>query len=118
MYFTIHGFAVARVSVVDCNGATVYHWYVRTGSPVLDYNTAFCGITAAHLRNVYTTLQGLQAALLRHFNASTVLVDHRQENDLCVLRLVHDRAVDTALLFPQHRGLPVLGCGVRWSTTT
>ncbi|KAH9384316.1 hypothetical protein HPB48_026309 [Haemaphysalis longicornis] len=36
MSFTMHGFAVARVSVVDCNGTTVYDLYVRTRSPVLD----------------------------------------------------------------------------------
>ncbi|XP_077554335.1 exonuclease GOR-like [Haemaphysalis longicornis] len=106
MCFTIRGFEVARVSVVDCNGTTVYDSYVRPGSPVLDYNTAFSGITAAHLRNVHTTLQDVQAALLRLFNASTVLVGHGLENDLRVLRMVHGTVVDTAVVFPHHRGLP------------
>ncbi|XP_077543166.1 exonuclease GOR-like [Haemaphysalis longicornis] len=106
MCFTIRGFEVARVSVVDCNGTTVYDSYVRPGSPVLDYNTAFSGITAAHLRNVHTTLQDVQAALLRLFNASTVLVGHGLENDLRVLRMVHGTVVDTAVVFPHHWGLP------------
>ncbi|XP_077544734.1 exonuclease GOR-like [Haemaphysalis longicornis] len=106
MCFTIRGFEVARVSVVDCNGTTVYDSYVRPGSPVLDYNTAFSGITAAHLRNVHTTLQDVQAALLRLINASTVLVGHGLENDLRVLRMVHGTVVDTAVVFPHHRGLP------------
>ncbi|KAH9360565.1 hypothetical protein HPB48_012948 [Haemaphysalis longicornis] len=106
MCFTIRGFEVARVSVVDCNGTTLYDSYVKPGSPVLDYNTAFSGITAAHLRNVHTTLQDVQAALLRLINASTVLVGHGLENDLRVLRMVHDRVVDTAVVFPHHWGLP------------
>ncbi|KAH9360532.1 hypothetical protein HPB48_009334 [Haemaphysalis longicornis] len=106
MCFTIRGFEVARVSVVDCNGTTVYDSYVRPGSPVLDYNTAFSGITAAHLRNAHTTLQDVQAALLRLVNTSTVLVGHGLENDLRVLRLVHGRVVDTAMVFPHYRGLP------------
>ncbi|KAH9361016.1 hypothetical protein HPB48_016548 [Haemaphysalis longicornis] len=106
MCFTIRGLELARVSVVDCNGTTVYDSYVRPGSPVLDYNTAFSGITAAHLRNVHTTLQDVQAALLRLFNVSTVLVGHGLENDLRVLRMVHDTVVDTAVVFSHPWGLP------------
>ncbi|KAH9360567.1 hypothetical protein HPB48_012946 [Haemaphysalis longicornis] len=106
MCFTIRGFEVARVSVVDCNGTTVYDSYVKPGSPVLDYNTAFSGITAAHLRNVHTTLQDGQSVLLRLLNASTVLVGHGLENYLRVLRMVHDRVVDTAMVFTHHWGLP------------
>ncbi|XP_077544780.1 putative exonuclease GOR [Haemaphysalis longicornis] len=106
MCFTIRGFEVARVSVVDCDGATVYDSYVRPGSRVLDYNTPFSGITADHLRNVRTTLQDVQAVLFRLLNTSTVLVGHGLENDLRVLRLVHDTVVDTSIAFPHYRGLP------------
>ncbi|XP_037282204.2 putative exonuclease GOR isoform X1 [Rhipicephalus microplus] len=106
MCFTIRGLEVAKVSVVGSNGATVYDSYVRPGSPVLDYNTAFSGVTADHLRNVRTTLQDVQAVLLRLFTASTVLVGHGLENDLRGLKILHDTVVDTAVVFPHHRGLP------------
>ncbi|XP_077509795.1 RNA exonuclease 1 homolog isoform X2 [Amblyomma americanum] len=106
MCFTIRGLEVAKVSVVGANGATVYDSYVRPGSPVLDYNTAFSGVTADHLRNVRTTLQDVQAVLLRLFTASTVLVGHGLENDLRGLKILHDTVVDTAVVFPHHRGLP------------
>ncbi|KAH9384632.1 putative exonuclease GOR isoform X1 [Haemaphysalis longicornis] len=106
MCFTIRGLEVTKVSVVGSNGATVYDSYVRPGSPVLDYNTAFSGVTAEHLRNVRTTLQDVQAVLLRLFTASTVLVGHGLENDLRGLKLLHDTVVDTAVVFPHHRGLP------------
>lgn len=106
MCFTIRGLEVAKVTVVGADGATVYDAYVRPGSPVLDYNTAFSGVTAEHLRNVRTSLQDVQAVLLRLFTASTVLVGHGLENDLRGLKLVHDTVVDTAVLFPHHRGLP------------
>ncbi|XP_077541235.1 exonuclease GOR-like [Haemaphysalis longicornis] len=105
MCFTIHVFEAARVSLVDCNGTTVHYSYVRPGSPVLGYNTTFNGITAAHLLNVNTTLQDVQAALLRLFNASTGLVSHGLENDRHVLRLVHDQ-VEIAVVLPHHQGLP------------
>ncbi|XP_077557577.1 exonuclease GOR-like [Haemaphysalis longicornis] len=107
MSFTIHGFEVARVSVVDCIDTTVYDSYMRPGSPVLDNNTAFSGVSTAPLRNVHTTLQGVQAALLRLFTRLTVLVGHGLEDDLRVLMRVHD-SVDMAVVFPHHRGLPYL----------
>lgn len=106
MCFTIHGFEVARVSLVDCNGTAVYYSYVRPGSPVLGYNTTFGAITEAHLRNVNTTLQDVQVALHRPFNASTGLVSHGLENDRRVLRLVHDQVVEIAVVLPHHQGLP------------
>ncbi|KAH9379275.1 hypothetical protein HPB48_017348 [Haemaphysalis longicornis] len=104
--FALRGFKVARVSVIDYNGTTLDDSNVRPGSPVHDYNTAFSGIAAAHLRHAHITLQNIQVALLRLYNASTVLVGHGLDNDLSGLRLVQDRVVDRAVVFPHHRGLP------------
>ncbi|XP_077544038.1 RNA exonuclease 1 homolog [Haemaphysalis longicornis] len=106
MCFTIRGLEVAKVSVVSWDGATAFETYVRPTSPVLDYNTSFSGVTAEHLRNVQTTLKDVQKVLLRLFTASTVLVGHGLENDLRVLKLIHDTVVDTAMLFPHRQGLP------------
>ncbi|XP_077548339.1 exonuclease GOR-like [Haemaphysalis longicornis] len=106
MCFTIRGLEVVKVSVVGWNGVTVYDSYVKPGSPVLDYNTPFSGVTAETLRNVRTTLQDVQSVLLRLFTASTILVGHGLENDLRVLKLLHDSVVDTSIVFPHHRGLP------------
>lgn len=36
----------------------------------------------------------------------TILIGHALDNDLRALRLVHQRVVDTAALFPHARGLP------------
>ncbi|XP_077548353.1 exonuclease GOR-like [Haemaphysalis longicornis] len=105
MSVTIRGFEAARVSVVDCKGRTVYDSSVWSGSPVLDYNAAFRGIITVHLRNVHPTLKYVQTAPLRLSNASTVLVGQALENDLRVLRLVHHRVVETAVVFPHLRGL-------------
>ncbi|XP_077528298.1 RNA exonuclease 1 homolog [Haemaphysalis longicornis] len=106
MCFTIRGLEVAKVCVVSWDGATVFETYVRPTSPVLDYNTSFSGVTAEHLSNVQTTLKDVQKVLLRLFTASTVLVGHGLENDLRVLKLIHDTVVDTAMLFPHRQGLP------------
>ncbi|XP_077545477.1 putative exonuclease GOR [Haemaphysalis longicornis] len=106
MCFTIRGLEVTKVSVVGWDGTPVYESYVRPSSPVLDYITAISGVTAEHLRNVQTRLQDVQAALLRLFSASTVLVGHGLENDLRVLKLLHDMVVDTAVIYPHNKGLP------------
>ncbi|XP_077551138.1 putative exonuclease GOR [Haemaphysalis longicornis] len=106
MCFTIRGLEATKVSVVGWDGTPVYESYVRPSSPVLDYITAISGVTAKHLRNVQTRLQDVQAALLRLFSTSTVLVGHGLENDLRVLKLLHDMVVDTAVIYPHNKGLP------------
>ncbi|KAH9360696.1 hypothetical protein HPB48_011480 [Haemaphysalis longicornis] len=107
MCFTICGFEATKVSVVGWDSTPVYESYVRPSSPVVDFITAISGVTLEHLHNVKTRLQDVQAALLCLFSTSTVLVGHGLENDLRVLKLLHDMVVDTAVIFPQHKGLPL-----------
>ncbi|KAH8155551.1 uncharacterized protein LAJ45_00561 [Morchella importuna] len=45
--------------------------------------------------------------LLSYIDADTPLIGHALENDLGVLRLCHGAIVDTAVLFPHARGLPM-----------
>ena len=45
--------------------------------------------------------------LLEHLTSPTPLIGHALENDLLAARLVHGTVVDTVLLFPHPRGLPV-----------
>ncbi|KAH6655465.1 hypothetical protein BKA67DRAFT_657403 [Truncatella angustata] len=47
----------------------------------------------------------------------TPLVGHAIENDLNTLRIVHPMVVDTVLLFPHQRGLPIRN-GLKWLTET
>lgn len=48
-----------------------------------------------------------RALLLTHLTTTTPLLGHALENDLNAVRLVHPSIVDTALLFPHPRGLPL-----------
>ena len=48
-----------------------------------------------------------RALLLTHLTTATPLLGHALENDLNAVRLVHPSIVDTALLFPHPRGLPL-----------
>lgn len=42
---------LARVSIVDKNGITVYDKYVKITEPVTDYRTKVSGILPEHLEN-------------------------------------------------------------------
>lgn len=106
MVLTAAGHALARASLVGPEGAVLYDTLVRPTEPVTDYLTEFSGMTAEKLADVPVTLEDVQAKLLELLTDRNILVGHSLENDLHALRLVHNRVVDTALLYPHPRGWP------------
>ena len=56
MVETAAGSALARVTLVDEAGAVVYDSLAQPDMPVIDYKTAYSGITATMLQGVTTTL--------------------------------------------------------------
>lgn len=106
MVMTASGPALARVSAVDAEGRQLLDMFVRPTEEVTDHLTAFSGITAEHLQDVSAALPDAQARLLELVSEDTVLVGHSLENDLQALRLVHERVVDTVLLYPHSLGWP------------
>ena len=55
------------------------------------------------MQGVTTTLAQIQQQVLQHVGPETLLVGHALENDLKVLKLVHLRNLDTAMLYPHAR---------------
>ncbi|XP_035166688.1 RNA exonuclease 1 homolog isoform X4 [Oxyura jamaicensis] len=104
--YTTQGLELTRVTVVDDKLQVVYDTFVKPDSEVVDYNTRFSGVTEDDLKNTTTTLQDVQAILLNLFSADTILIGHSLENDLFALKLIHDKVVDTSLIFPHRLGLP------------
>ena len=103
---TIAGLELTRVSVVNEQGIVVYDEFVKPANPILDYNTEYSGITAAHLESVERTVADVQAALRAILKREHILLGHSLENDLRALKIVHRRVLDTALLFSDSRGHP------------
>lgn len=58
------------------------------------------------MKGVKTKLRDVQAVLLSKFTADTILIGHSLESDLKVLKLIHEKVVDTSLVFPHKFGLP------------
>ncbi|KAL1731028.1 hypothetical protein EV714DRAFT_283738 [Schizophyllum commune] len=108
MIYTTGGMRVARVSLIDGAGATIFDDFVKMdeGVKVLDYNTRFSGIRPEHLERATHDLAGIRERLHALMDADSILVGHALENDLKTLRIIHHRCVDTALLFPHGSGAP------------
>jgi RNA exonuclease 1 len=109
MIYTIGGFRIARVSVVDVSGEEVFDEFIKLddGVKVVDLNTRFSGIhPEEYAARSVLPLESIRRALARFISADTILIGHALDNDLRALRLVHRRVVDTAALFPHSRGPP------------
>jgi RNA exonuclease 1 homolog len=94
------------VTVIDSSLKVAFETLVRPSNRVIDYNTKFSGIKEGDLDSVSTTLEDVQESLLNIINSQTILIGHSLENDLKALKIVHERVIDTAVLFPHRRGLP------------
>jgi len=77
---------------------------VKPARPVRDYLTQYSGITAKMLNSVTTRLEEVQIVIAATIKAGDILIGHSLENDLRALCLVHDKVVDTALLFRTNNG--------------
>lgn len=119
MVFTTLGFELARITIIDFfapvafkkatttdtaatndnnNYIIVYDKLVRPKGQVLDYNTKFSGISQINEHNSISYEQFLQE-LNEIMDSSTIFIGHGLENDMNVMRLIHHRIIDTALLF-------------------
>uniref|UniRef100_A0A336LED7 CSON004167 protein n=1 Tax=Culicoides sonorensis TaxID=179676 RepID=A0A336LED7_CULSO len=106
MCYTRTGLELTRITVVNFDEKVVYDSFVKPESEVVDYNTTYSGITAETLENVKTTIREVQAVLLSMFHADTILVGHSLDSDMKAVKLLHDKVVDTSILYPHKMGFP------------
>ncbi|EDV26268.1 uncharacterized protein TRIADDRAFT_63711 [Trichoplax adhaerens] len=106
MCYTSNGMELCRITLIDHNIKIICDTLVKPSGRVIDYNTRFSGVTESDMEGINVTLRDVQATLLSYINGDTILVGHGLEHDLLVLKLIHEKIVDTALVFPHRRGLP------------
>nr|XP_010300716.1 PREDICTED: RNA exonuclease 1 homolog [Balearica regulorum gibbericeps] len=104
--YTTRGLELTRVTVVDDKLQVVYDTFVKPDGKVVDYDIRLSGATEDDLKNTKTSLRDVQAILLNLFSADTILIGHGLENDLFVLKLIHNTVVDTSVVFPHRLGFP------------
>ncbi|KAG5671566.1 hypothetical protein PVAND_001759 [Polypedilum vanderplanki] len=107
MCYTVCGFELTRLTIVDYDEKVVYDKFVRPQNRVIDYNTRYSGITEATLSSKDAlTLPEIQAVLLSLFHSRTILIGHSLESDFKSLKLIHSTVVDTSVLYPHKMGFP------------
>ena len=104
---TDDAFSLARISLVDWSGNPILDSYVKPPLPIKEYNTQYSGITPAHLEHCTTTLADIQKKLSELIGPESIICGHSLESDLCALKMTHPFIIDTALLYPHPRGLPL-----------
>ncbi|PVV00577.1 hypothetical protein BB560_005038 [Smittium megazygosporum] len=104
MCSTTLGIELIRLTVIDHTGSVLIDELVKPEGEVLDLNTRFSGVHS--LSGAIYTLSEIKDLLLKFVHSETILVGHALENDLRVLRIVHDKIIDTSYLFPHKKGLP------------
>ncbi|KAF8923395.1 hypothetical protein BGZ58_003010 [Dissophora ornata] len=71
---------------------------VKPSHNVLDLNSRFSGIVS--LEGAKYTLDQARRRLLQLIDKDTIIIGQSLENDFKVLRLIHTRVIDTAMLYP------------------
>ncbi|KAG0231834.1 hypothetical protein B0O80DRAFT_462450 [Mortierella sp. GBAus27b] len=102
MCYTTGGFELIRISAIDKSGKTIMDELVKPKHNVLDLNSRFSGITS--LDGAKYTLEEARSKFLELIDSNSIIIGQSLENDFKVLRLVHNRVIDTAMLYPHpHR---------------
>lgn len=137
MGYTVHGLELVRLTAVSWpTGEVLLDILTQPVGEILDLNTRFsgvrpedmalaerCGVGSDHRPTLVPAQDPTQKPesrlkiaaspkiardlLFTIISAETPLIGHGLENDLNAVRIVHPTCVDTVLLFPHSRGLPM-----------
>jgi DNA polymerase III epsilon subunit-like protein len=108
MAYTDGGLEVVSLSIISLPTGTVLHnSLVEPDFDLIDDNFRFSGVKEAdilHAKQAGTCLPGIHGArarVLEFVNKDTIIVGHGLDHDLKKLRLVHDRIIDTAIVYSE-----------------
>ncbi|XP_072157555.1 uncharacterized protein [Bemisia tabaci] len=105
MVFTTKGRELARLTIIDVKLRTVFDKLIKPKGALLDCITQWSGITEADLKTATVSFEEVQRYVKKLFNSKTILVGHGLENDLRSMKVLHDKIVDTSVVFP-HKYAP------------
>ncbi|KAG8168646.1 hypothetical protein KVR01_001395 [Diaporthe batatas] len=130
MGYTVYGMELVRLTATSWpDGAELLDVLVQPFGEILDLNSQYSGVFAEDLaravswskdwvppaqqpgeRKILQKVSSPEAArqlLFSSISPDTVLIGHGLENDLNAMRMVHPKVVDTILVYPHKRGLPI-----------
>jgi RNA exonuclease 1 len=94
-------YVLAWLAVTSISGEVLLDTLVKPSEPVTDYLTQFSGVSAEKLADVTTTLADARSLMFGVIDAQTFICGHSLENDFHALELLHDRVLDTSVLYPR-----------------
>ena len=102
MVTTTEGDELVRLSCIESSGKTVIDEYFTPIGRVLDYHTQFSGITQEILDSKAPkgdkSLDAVEL-LSKIADSRTIIVGHSLENDFRAMKLIHERVIDTSLVY-------------------
>lgn len=130
MGYTVYGMELIRVTATSWpDGAELIDVLVQPFGEILDLNSRYSGVWPEDLargvswtkdwkapeqkpgeRKILQKVSSPEIArelLFSLIDPDTILIGHGLENDFNAMRMVHPRLVDTILLYPHKRGLPI-----------
>ncbi|KAG2735478.1 hypothetical protein G9P44_001692 [Scheffersomyces stipitis] len=105
MGYTTRGSELLRVTAVDFfSGKDVLDIFVRPYGEVVDLNTRYSGVS--EIKPEAVSFHEMLNQLGHIMDKNTILVGHGLENDMNAMRLIHNRIIDTSILYPKHKATP------------
>lgn len=105
MGFTTQGFELLRITAVDFfSGNEVIDVLVKPIGTVIDLNSRWSGIN--EIAPDACEFEELIKLLNSVMDDETILIGHGLENDLNSMRIIHNKIVDTAILYPKLKSSP------------
>lgn len=102
MAFTSMGYELIRLTIVDFfTSKVLFDEIVQPFGEIVDLNTEFSGVHLIEKNKSLSFEETMTRVLSKNLiNRNSILIGHGMENDLNVLRIVHRRIIDTAVLYP------------------
>ncbi|GFF35160.1 RNA exonuclease 3 [Aspergillus lentulus] len=127
MGYTTLGLELIRLTAVSWpQGKLLLDVLVRPMGEILDLNSRFSGVFPEHYKKavpyigtsspsatedgalqVVESPAAARALLFKFLQPDTPLIGHAIDNDLNACRIIHPTIIDTVLLYPHPRGLPI-----------
>ncbi|CCF56590.1 hypothetical protein KAFR_0B02940 [Kazachstania africana CBS 2517] len=104
MAFTTMGFEMIRLTIIDFfTSQIIFNEIIKPMGKVIDLNSDFSGVHV--IPGDSLTFNGTMEKILRPdlINKNSILIGHGFENDLNVMRIIHNRIIDTAILYSNGR---------------
>ncbi|QLG74527.1 hypothetical protein HG535_0G04100 [Zygotorulaspora mrakii] len=105
MAFTSLGYEMIRLTIVDFfTSKTLFDEIIRPIGEVIDLNSQFSGVHEICESNSMSYHEAMRKVVSEKLiNKNTILIGHGLENDLNVMRIVHKKIIDTAILYSKGR---------------